>query len=706
MARTALNTGGSSIAGTSYMTGSFAVGAGQVALAFVASISPVGTTAVPPTAAGNGLTWDMIATIQPPGVGVTRLTCFRTLGGPSSAVGALTFNFLQSQLACAWSIFQYDQIDISGVNGSGAVIQVQSGSARGTSIGVALGPLADPSTSTLVGGILLGPPEIINPGASFVAIDQQTLMSSIGQTQIQTEDRLGGSSTVDWTWSATSAAAAIVLEVKAEGITVSGPPQDAAGLAKAFEPVLVLMQDERFVPSNAKAYIEQCALWKAETPFDDKNSWGGKGAPFDRLPIIDHGHISVLAGESGTLLGPANLADTQIEERFIELTGWKDPSGNPEPKVTATSKNRYSEREFIAQLYNNTPMEGGNDHLRDSRFWYHAELLANPLLRALLGSVTAPNLANVLTTFKNAALLNYYLFFPAHEQSADPTCTNIEALEFNCFAGEWGCISILLEQDQPGSDFVPSLIGCTGCFISDNPNIAQAPDDGDAAKRIWMKVFPFTAATLVGQSPQLFVAKGTHSLYLQPGPVAVDFPDDSRPFLCATGEGTPVDQPDNSTNPFAPLGILLAKMMAGNGLLGPIGALAGLVAGIVEWTEGNFGLGVTGERGPVPNDVTADVSTGLIIRSPGLNVPGAGPDQQQDWLAAQGVMQFGRRYDFVVDRASQRWWPGQFGQGGYTGHWGPRVTIDPFGRRAGMKFPAFWHMFFLAVANGKTLHVL
>ena len=213
--------------------------------------------------------------------------------------------------------------------------------------------------------------------------------------------------------------------------------------------------------------------------------------------------------------------------------------------------------------------------------------------------------------------MNYYLFFPAHEQSADPTCTNIEALEFNCFAGEWGCISILLEQDQPGSDFVPSLIGCTGCFTSDNPNIAQAPDDGDAAKRIWMKVFPFTAATLVGQSPQLFVAKGTHSLYLQPGPVAVDFSDDSRPFLCATGEGTPVDQPDNSTNPFAPLGILLAKMMAGNGLLGPIGALAGLVAGIVEWTEGNFGLGVTGERGPVPNDVTADVSTGLIIRSPG-----------------------------------------------------------------------------------------
>jgi hypothetical protein len=36
------------------------------------------------------------------------------------------------------------------------------------------------------------------------------------------------------------------------------------------------------------------------------------------------------------------------------------------------------------------------------------------------------------------------------------------------------------------------------------------------------------------------------------------------------------------------------------------------------------------------------------------------------------------------------------------GRWGPRVESDPFGRRAGMRFPAFWRLFFLAFANGKA----
>ena len=49
----------------------------------------------------------------------------------------------------------------------------------------------------------------------------------------------------------------------------------------------------------------------------------------------------------------------------------------------------------------------------------------------------------------------------------------------------------------------------------------------------------------------------------------------------------------------------------------------------------------------------------------------------------------GRRYDFIVDRSTQPWWPGDFNQGGYMGRWGPRVETDPFGRRAGMRFPGF-----------------
>ena len=60
----------------------------------------------------------------------------------------------------------------------------------------------------------------------------------------------------------------------------------------------------------------------------------------------------------------------------------------------------------------------------------------------------------------------------------------------------------------------------------------------------------------------------------------------------------------------------------------------------------------------------------------------------------------------VVERGSQVWWPGESPGSGYRGRWGPRVANDPFGRRAGMRFPDFWRMFFLAFAIGKSAGTL
>ena len=37
----------------------------------------------------------------------------------------------------------------------------------------------------------------------------------------------------------------------------------------------------------------------------------------------------------------------------------------------------------------------------------------------------------------------------------------------------------------------------------------------------------------------------------------------------------------------------------------------------------------------------------------------------------------------------------------YRGRWGPLVANDPFKRRSGMRFPAFWKMFFVALAKNQ-----
>ena len=75
-------------------------------------------------------------------------------------------------------------------------------------------------------------------------------------------------------------------------------------------------------------------------------------------------------------------------------------------------------------------------------------------------------------------------------------------------------------------------------------------------------------------------------------------------------------------------------------------------------------------------------------------------------MSKTGATICGKPYDHLVDHDKQPWWPSDSGLSGYQGRWGPRVAGDPFGRRAGMRFPTFWRTFFLALADGKDTKVL
>jgi hypothetical protein len=118
----------------------------------------------------------------------------------------------------------------------------------------------------------------------------------------------------------------------------------------------------------------------------------------------------------------------------------------------------------------------------------------------------------VLDTLKDAALLNYYFFFPAHEEALVASCTNIEAKEFGGCAGDWVCMALLLEKDGSGAPFKPSYIGLSGRgSTSASPPRGQAADSDDMARRSVMRVVPFSTSELIGEHPKIFVANGTHS---------------------------------------------------------------------------------------------------------------------------------------------------------------------------------------------------
>jgi hypothetical protein len=479
---------------------------------------------------------------------------------------------------------------------------------------------------------------------------------------------------------------------------------DVESLARRFEPILYFHRGEKFFPSDAKRYVEHAALWRSLFPIDQKGSWGAG-------PLIAQGSISALPAEAGTFLGTQILYEPS-ELRFLELAGWKNKAEALEPTVTPTSDNSYSHHGVdpgdggIATLYNSEDAAGGNKILRESRFWYHAEGFDTERLRRLLGSVRAPELVKVLDNagLQNPALLCFYFFYPAHEESLADACTNVEAREFACFGGEWGCLAILLERDSDSVPFRPTFIGYSG-----RPVASAGAAQGGTSREV-MKVSRFSAADRTDEHPKLFVARGTHSLYLEPGNQGVHDVDTFANTLGSYDCGVETSKPGPSDleqvwEAYIGLYVLLAKMVMAGFQFPGLGHIAGAWWGMQEFLDSDSEP--VNHDQPAPDQGPSPGNLGRVLHPAGLTIsePGA---HLQPWKSARDVSVDGRRYDFIVDRARQVWWPGDTpttgfeGGPGYRGLWGPAVTNDPHRRRSGMAFPDFWKSFFLAFADGKA----
>jgi hypothetical protein len=264
-------------------------------------------------------------------------------------------------------------------------------------------------------------------------------------------------------------------------------------------------------------------------------------------------------------------------------------------------------------------------------------------------------------------------------------------------------MAILLDRATTSSPFTPTHIGLTGLRPAAVPDatgtLVFPPNAFDDERRSNMKVSEFSLVGLIDEHPRLFVALGTHSLYPDPGTHEVDpYPVDISPCLCMFD--TPALAPPATDENFNNLPLWLAKVY-GAGLT--IGFVAGLVAAALEgMAPAPQGLGITGFAFDIgPPDQASPPGDGKTIRPAGLVIPDAGSDVS-DWTSAQGIIIGPRQYNFLVDRTTQVWWPGDDGQTGFRGRWGQRVENDPVPRRAGMRFPEFHKMFFLALADGKA----
>lgn len=157
--------------GTSSTTASISPGANKLILLGVVAGHTGGAAQVPSSVTGNGLTWVLITSFD---IASTNLyvSLWRAMGASPSS-GAVTINFSSAMHNCIWQITEWDGVDTSGTNGSGAIAASNTNADTGTDFAVGMTTPASTSALYLVLGNnsqTLG----YTPGAGFTQIGSES----------------------------------------------------------------------------------------------------------------------------------------------------------------------------------------------------------------------------------------------------------------------------------------------------------------------------------------------------------------------------------------------------------------------------------------------------------------------------------------------------------------------------------------------------
>ena len=208
------------------------------ALITVAVLGHNSTSAAPsPTLTGGGETsWTEVASITFDAVATPhkRLTIFRAMSG-SPGSGPLTITYSASQSDCQWIVSQWDGVDISGLNGAGAIVQTGSNSGDAVAgLAVTLAALGDPGNVAYgVFGVSKNA-VAVTPGSGFTEIAEQPSGESTPadlEAEWATNDN-----TIDASWASLNGAA---LGVEIKSGTGGG---GGGGVSPALSTVAVVPQ--------------------------------------------------------------------------------------------------------------------------------------------------------------------------------------------------------------------------------------------------------------------------------------------------------------------------------------------------------------------------------------------------------------------------------------------------------------------------------
>jgi len=169
-----LTTGGGQNNNTDYVTASILPTSNNLILAWVNSGRADSMDPAVPTVTGCSLTWVEVATIVYDTAGTThrRLTLFRALGAAPTE-GKVRMVWPATQDRASWSIIEFSGIDISGSDGSGAIVQSVTGSSKTSPISITLAAFGDAANRPAL-GIARGAPETFVQEVLWILLGRRT----------------------------------------------------------------------------------------------------------------------------------------------------------------------------------------------------------------------------------------------------------------------------------------------------------------------------------------------------------------------------------------------------------------------------------------------------------------------------------------------------------------------------------------------------
>jgi hypothetical protein len=217
-APTLLTSGSSTTDQSSYTTASVTAHANKLILVCVAG-RPDDNSSQAVTVSGLSATWAQVALADSGAFG-RFAACYRTMVS-SDQTGTITLNYNETQLTATWAVTEWSGVDLSGTNGSGAIVQaVTNNATSATSLTVTLAGFSSSvnrpyaffrysgstGTSSEAGWTSL-PSDIT---------DAENSSGVLGEWRNDTSDTTPSASS-----SASGAWAGIAIEIRAEGVSGS-----------------------------------------------------------------------------------------------------------------------------------------------------------------------------------------------------------------------------------------------------------------------------------------------------------------------------------------------------------------------------------------------------------------------------------------------------------------------------------------------------